>query len=110
MVVGAVWLPIEKVRETSIALHDLKRRYGLDPRYEMKWTKVSDSKMLGLYKSFIENFFDEEDLHFRAIIIDKEILRHLDFKQTHDDWYYKMFFLLVNRILQNDNRYNLVIK
>ena len=41
MILGAVWCPLEKVREISVRLREIKERNGLKPHFEIKWTKVS---------------------------------------------------------------------
>lgn len=35
---------------------------------EMKWTKISPAKV-DLYKDLVNYFFDDDDLHFRGVII-----------------------------------------
>jgi hypothetical protein len=44
MVLGAIWCPAEKTRETSVRLREIKQRHGLPPQFEIKWTKVSPAK------------------------------------------------------------------
>ena len=38
-------------------------------------------------------------------MIDKNILEHDKFKQCHDDWYYKMYFTLLSKIISPDDNY-----
>ncbi len=40
---------------------------------------------------------------------DKSILRHSDFEQDHNTWYYKMFYLLLHLFLKDGNEYNLYL-
>jgi hypothetical protein len=40
MMLGAVWCPMDKVREVSTRIRDIRCQYGLDPHFEIKWTKV----------------------------------------------------------------------
>jgi hypothetical protein len=48
----------------------------------------------------VDLFFADDRLRFRGVIVpDKSVLRHEVFKQTHDDWYYKMYFVLLETIL-----------
>ena len=48
--------------------------------------------------SLINYFFDDDDLHFRAIIIpDKSILDHDKYNQTHDDFYYKCILICLKQ-------------
>lgn len=109
MVLGVVWCPLEKTREIAYRLRELKRQHGLSPNFEMKWVKISPAK-LHFYLDIIDYFFDDDDLHFRALIVpDKTKLRHSDFNQTHDDWYYKMYFDLLKVILKPDSRYRIYL-
>ena len=56
------------------------------------------------------SFFDDDDLHFRAIIIpDKSKLNHAAFHQTHDEWYYKMYFNMIKTILSPQDKYNIYL-
>lgn len=69
----------------------------------MKWNKVSPAK-LAFYLDVIDYFFDDDDLGFRAVIAQKSGLDHTRFDQTHDDWYYKMMFLLIRNVLPASGR------
>jgi hypothetical protein len=100
MVIGAVWCPLAKTKGISKELKNIKKKHKLSDKFELKWTKISPSKIY-YYLEVIEYFFNEEDLHFRAIIIpDKTKLRHKNFQQDHNIWYYKMFFLLLNAVFE----------
>ena len=99
MVLGAVWCPLEKSREIAVSIREIKSRHGLSPKFECKWTKVSPAG-LDFYTALMDYFFDEGDLHFRALVVpDKTKLRHDDFSQDHDTWYYKMYFDMLKVIL-----------
>jgi len=109
MVIGAVWCPQEKLREINQRIREIKIRNGISPTAELKWTKISPAKTVA-YKDIIDYFFDDDDLHFRAIIIpDKSKLNHKAFHQTHDDWYYKMYFDMLKVILSPADRYEIYI-
>ena len=75
---------------------------------ELKWTKVSPGN-LQLYLDIIDYFFDNDHLSFRALIADKGNLRHAHFSQTHDDWYYKMYFDMLKVILQPEDKFHIYI-
>lgn len=109
MVIGAVWCPQNKLREINQRIKEIKARNGISPSTELKWTKVSPAKVQA-YKDIIDYFFDDDDLHFRAIIIpDKSKLNHAEFHQTHDEWYYKMYFDMLKVILSPKDRYEIYI-
>lgn len=43
------------------------------------------------------------------VIPDKSMLRHADFGQTHDDFYYKCYFSLIKTLLQPGDHYNIYL-
>jgi hypothetical protein len=53
----------------------------------------------------LDYFFDDDDLHFRALIAAKDGLRHGDHGQTHDEWYYKMLFEMLKVLLDPEKRF-----
>jgi len=109
MVLGAVWCPLERAREIAVRIREIKVKHGLSPDFEIKWVKVSPAKVQ-FYLDIMDCFFDDDDLHFRAVIVpDKSLLRHEDFRQTHDDWYYKMYFDMLKIILDPNARYRIYL-
>lgn len=57
----------------------------------------------------MDYFFDNDDLHFRVLVAHKNGLRHEDFNQTHDDWYYKMYYLALQTIFVPRSSYDIYI-
>lgn len=109
MVLGAIWSPLEKTGEISTRLREIKTRHKLPPSFEIKWTKVSPAKF-SFYQDVIDYFFDDDDLHFRALIIpDKSKLRHQDFSQDHDTWYYKMYFDMLKVLFSPTDNYRIYL-
>ncbi len=109
MVLGAIWCDIDKVQEISARIREIKVAHKISPKFEVKWTKVSPSQQ-SLYLDLIDYFFDDDDLHFRALVVDdKEKLRHVDFEQDHDTWYYKMYFDMLKVILTPENHYRIYL-
>ncbi|MRD48672.1 DUF3800 domain-containing protein [Caenimonas koreensis DSM 17982] len=110
MVLGAVWCPQEKAGEISERVRDIVAKHGMDRHFEVKWTKVSESKEL-LYLDLVDYFFDDDDLHFRALVVpDKSALDHGAFPgQDHDTWYYKMYFDMLKALLSPRDRYRIYI-
>ena len=99
MVIGSIKVPRDKVKEISTEIKKIKVRHGLTKHAEIKWTKISPSK-LPLYEELVSYFFSNKNLTFRAIAIqDKQDLTHEVFDQTHDDWYYKMYYLMLRPII-----------
>lgn len=109
MVLGAIWCPLDKVREISVRIREIKVQHGMKPGFEMKWTKVSPAKQQ-FYLDVVDYFFDDDDLRFRALIVpDKSRLQHNSFRQTHDEWYYKMYFDMLKAILSPEGHYRIYL-
>lgn len=109
MVLGAVWCESQEASKHNSAIAAIKKNNNLSRYFEIKWTKVSDSK-LDFYLELLQYFFDNEQIGFRAWVIpDKSILRHEDFKQTHDEWYYKMYFYLLRNLILPDNQHYIYV-
>lgn len=109
MVIGGVWCPKNKKDEIFRRIREIKAEHNLNPRFEIKWNKVSKGQ-LAFYMDIVNYFFDNSDLHFRAIVIpDKDLLDHEAFNQTHDDFYYKSYFNMLKTIFEPTNGYNIYI-
>lgn len=109
MVLGALWCRKDYASEAAERVREIKVRHGLARHQEMKWGKVSPAKVQ-FYLDVVDYFFDDGELHFRALIVpDKGLLRHEAFGQTHDDWYYKMYFDLLKVIIDPQLCYHVYI-
>ena len=108
MVLGTLWCRQEKTLEIAVRLREIKAEHGLPPGFEIKWTKVSPAKK-DFYLAVLNYFFDDDDLHFRGWVAHKAGLRHGDFGQSHDDWYYKMMFGLMEPLLKPDASFRLYL-
>lgn len=109
MVLGAVWCPLDKRREIIERLREIKATHGVGRDFEIKWTKVSPGKVK-FYQDLIDYFFDDDDLHLRALVVaDKSILRHDTFEQTYDQWYYKMYYTMLKVIFTPQDCYRVYL-
>lgn len=107
--IGGVWVDKHKTEKILSELRDIKKRHSLSVSFEAKWTKVSESKE-DYYCDLVKYFFDNEELHFRGVVVpDKSVLKHKIFNQDHDTWYYKMFYLLLSFIFKPQSHYNLYL-
>lgn len=98
MVLGALWCEKEKAHEIAKRLREIKAQHRLPPGFESKWTKISPARK-DFYLALLDYFFDDDDIHFRAVVIDKTQLDHPRFGQDHDTWYYKMYFELLRFLI-----------
>ncbi len=104
MILGSVYCPTKEVKKIHGRIREIKAKHGLSPSFEIKWKKVSQKK-LDFFIDIVDYFFDNDDLHFRSVIIDKSKLNHAAMNQTHDEWYYKMYFELLSKIFDPDKTY-----
>ncbi len=109
MVLGAIWCSKGIAHEAFVRIREIKEKHGLSRDFEVKWNKVSPAK-INFYKELIDYYFDDDDLHFRALVVpDKSILDHNNHNQSHDDFYYKMFFDLLKVIFDPQFSYNIYL-
>lgn len=106
MVLGAVYCPVSEINNINKYIRKLKLEHGLKETAEIKWGKISNSK-LEFYKDLINFFFLNNSIRFRAIVCDKDILNHEKFCQTHDEWYHKMYYGMIRYIISNENSYEI---
>lgn len=109
MVLGAVRCPLDAAPGVARRIREIKMQYGLPAHFDAKWTKVSPAQ-LPLYRRLLEYFFEEPALHFRALVVpDKTLLQHDKFRQTHDDWYFKMYFELLKALVRTPDQYRVYL-
>lgn len=109
MLIGGVWCPQSKKDEIFHRIREIKEEHGLSKRFEIKWNKVSKGQ-LDFYMDIINYFFDNSNLHFRVLVIpNKQDLKHELFNQTHDEFYYKMYFNMLKAIFEHGCGYNIYI-
>lgn len=104
MAIGGIACPNYAKFNVYKDIKKIKEKHSIMPHQEIKWNKVSNSKQT-FYKDLINYFFDNELLRFRGILLpDKSVLRHKEFKQNHNDFYYKMYYYTISYFLnQEDN-------
>ncbi len=109
MVLGALWCFKVKAAVHNRAIAELKAKHSLSPFFEIKWTKVSPGKV-DFYRELIDYFFSCRTIGFRAWVVpDKSVLSHNEHSQTHDDWYYKMYFYLLRNLISKDRKYHIYL-
>jgi hypothetical protein len=109
MVLGAIWCPQARTAALAGEARRLKQQFGLSSDWELKWVKVSNGR-LDYYRAVLDWFWRTDDLHFRALIVpDKSKLDHEAHRQTHDEWYYKMYFDLLKVIIDPKQHYNIYL-
>lgn len=105
MFLGAISSAYPQVKRHTSRIKELKKKhhfYG-----EIKWTNVSNSKS-NFYLDLVDYFFDT-DLRFRAIGIQKSQINNEIFNCSYDDFYYKMYYQLLNFQIDTLNHYNVYL-
>lgn len=102
MLIGGISCPDYARQTVYKEIKEIKNRFGISSHVEIKWRKVSPSK-IDYYKELINYFFDNEYLNFRVVIVDKSQLNHDKYNQTHDDFYYKQYYYLARKFLYEDD-------
>lgn len=105
MLIAYVSSAYNQIRMHNENIRKIKQKFGLHT--EAKWSSLSKSSY-PLYSELIEYFF-ATDLQYRAIVIDESKLKHSDFNQSHDDFYYKMYFQLLSKKIFPDCNYNIYL-
>jgi len=108
MVIGGVTCPQEKRKQIYADIRKIKVKNNIKPYSEIKWTKVSPSRK-DFYIDLVEYFFNNPSLGFRAIFIDKTKLNHKKFNQTPDEFYYKVYYLMLKGIFEANTQYNIYL-
>jgi hypothetical protein len=107
MVLGAMACVHKDVAKVHKALRDIKEAYGMKG-IDTKWNKVSPAKV-DFYKAWVDYFFDTEALCFRGLVAPKGELQHDQFYQSHEDWYYKMYYFLLERHIHNQGFFHIFL-
>lgn len=110
MVLGGIECNHDELQRIKAKIRKIKMKYGLGERFELKWTKVSKN-LLPMYKELIDLFFEENDLNFRGLIAKgKNELDHNAYNNgDYDEWYYKMYYYLLDGFLEPKEKYRIFI-
>jgi hypothetical protein len=109
MVLGSISCPKSKIKEVNNKIREIKTMHNISRYNETKWVKVSKGK-LDYYKELVEYFADCKFLKFRSLVVtDKSKLRHSDFNQNHNSFYYKMYYLLLKGKMLDNEHYNIYL-
>lgn len=103
MAIGGIACPDYAKYDVYKDIKKIKEKNNVPTHNEIKWNKVSKGK-LSYYEDLINYFFDNELLRFRGVLLpDKSVLRHDEFEQTHDDFYYKMYYYTISYFLNAED-------
>jgi len=104
MSLGAIKLPSDDYEKVKNDIKAIKLKHK-NP-FEIKWTKLSYSRM-PLYKELIDYFIDSNMTYRVVTVINKQELNHKEFNQTHSDFYYKTYYLVLKKIMSENDNYKI---
>lgn len=105
MFLGSVSSAYNQVRLHTEKINELKKKHNFYA--EIKWTSVSKSK-IRFYMELVDYFF-ATDLQFRTVGVDKSKLKIETFNKSYDDFYYKMYYYLLNHNINSLYNYNVYL-
>ncbi len=105
MLLGYVNVPYNQIKRHTQRINELKKNHNFYG--EIKWSKVANSQH-EFYIDLIDYFFDS-DLSFRAIVINKSQINNNIFMQDFNNFYYKMYYQLINHKLDTLSNYNIYL-
>jgi len=106
MFLGSVSSAYNQIKLHIAQINELKQKHRFYA--EIKWSSVSQSKIT-FYSELIDYFFSTHDLKFRAIGIKKAAINNTAYGQTYDDFYYKMYYQLLNHKINSWYTYNVYL-
>lgn len=107
MVLGGIKCSQKNRKRISRDIEKLKDKYGLSRNNEIKWQSISKNK-LEFYLKLVDYFFDNEDLTFRAIIVDKKQVK-LEDEQKFIEFYYRMYFYVLSWLITPKTKNNIYL-
>jgi hypothetical protein len=105
MFLGSTSVAYNQVKFHTAQINELKKKhrfYG-----EIKWSKVSKSK-LRFYLELVDYFF-ATDLQFRCVGVQKTKINAGAFNMSYDDFYYRMYYSLLNHNINTTYHYNVYL-
>lgn len=104
MILGLISCGKRYVKQINRDIKAIKTKHGINLKQEIKWVNFSKTRY-GLYKEFVDYFFDNDKLSFRVLIAPKQGLNFDKFYiKNHTEWYYRMYyFLFKNWYIYNNN-------
>lgn len=105
MLMGSLWLPSELRGEVKQKIHEIRTRHSTWG--ELKWVKVSPSR-LDCYTELIEMFVGyEKRMRFRCIAIDNEIYNSALHGSDNELGFYKFYYQMIKHWILDNNDYQI---
>ncbi len=105
LMIGSLWLPAERRDYLKSKIKELREQHNAWG--EIKWSKVSPSR-LEFYIELVELFWAcEEDLRFRCIAVDREQVNLKLHAGDHELGFYKFYYQVLHHWILDFNTYSI---
>lgn len=109
MVIGAISCDKDIASEINKRIKSIKQKHHVYKYAEIKWVKVSKSK-IEMYKELIDLFFEYDNLLFKAVVAsDKDKLVFGNDLPAYNDLYYRIYYLVLKEMLEVGFCYDIYI-
>lgn len=103
--IGSLWLPAELREDIKLNIKDLREKFSV--RGEIKWSKISPSKM-NFYLALIDLFISYQDrLRFRCIAIESSKVDLGWHNHDKELGFYKFYYQLLQHWILDFNSYTI---
>lgn len=110
MILGAMYCLEESKQQIYDEIREIKMKHKMSSFFEIKWTKVSESK-IDLYLELLDYFWSNQDLLYRGLVASgKKSLDHDKYNEgDYDLWYYKMYYRMLAPVIFPNDRYHIMV-
>ena len=110
MILGAMYCPEEDKKQIYDDIRAIKKKHGISTYFEIKWTKVSESK-IDFYLELLDYFWKRDELLYRGLVASgKKSLDHDKYNGgDYDLWYYKMYYRMLDPVILPNKRYHIMV-
>lgn len=104
LMIGALWLPADLRDEIKAKIKAIRERHAVFG--EMKWRKISPSRVM-FYKEVVDLFFAYgSNMRFRCIAVDREKINLAEFHNGDGELgFYKFYYQLLHHWILDFNEY-----
>lgn len=107
LAIGSVWLPADQKSYVKNDIKGLLKKHKLFG--EIKWNKVGN-KSINLYKDIITYFFLNENLRFRVILVEQQLVDLVRFHQNDAELgFFKFYYQLLHNWILDFNSYRIFL-
>ena len=110
MILGAMYCQEERKKQIYDEIRAIKIKHNISSFFEIKWTKVSESK-IDFYLELLDYFWNNQDLLYRGLVASgKQSLDHDKYNGgDYDLWYYKMYYRMLDPVISPNDKYHIMV-